>query len=61
METPTIVTWELKELTPTKTSLTLSHSGFVGFSGWMTKQFLKMGWKKILRKKLTQYLNDLRK
>lgn len=57
MKTPTIVTWELKELTPTETSLTLSHSGFTGFSGWVTKQILNMGWKKILSKKLAFYLN----
>ncbi len=59
MKTPTIVRWELKELTATTTSLTLSHSGFTGFSGWMTKQILKMGWKKILHKKLSAYLDNL--
>lgn len=58
MKTPTTVTWELKELADTETLLTLSHDGFVGFDGWMTKTMLSFGWKRILKKKLENYLQQ---
>lgn len=57
MKIPTTVHWELKELSPTETSITLSHAGFTGVSGWFTRQLLTMGWKKLLSKKLTSFLN----
>jgi len=53
---PTIVTWELRSLAENKTSLTLSHSGFVGFNGWVTRQILNFGWKSLLGKKLPAFL-----
>lgn len=56
MKHPTTVQWELKELSKEETLLTLSHTGFKGFSGWFTKQILAFGWKGILKKKLTKYL-----
>lgn len=54
---PTVVTWQLVSLSKNETSLTLSHNGFVGFNGWVTKQILNFGWRGILRKKLTSFLN----
>lgn len=56
MKNPTIVTWQLKSLSDSETLLILSHTGFEGFSGWVTKQVLRFGWKGLLRKKLAQYL-----
>lgn len=54
---PTIVTWQLKSINDKETSLVLSHSGFVGFNGWVTRQILNFGWKNLTRKKLTSFLN----
>lgn len=55
---PTIVTWELKSLATNQTSLTLSHSGFEGFNGWVTRQILNFGWKRLLSKKLSTFLKN---
>lgn len=52
----TTVQWQLRALNDHETMLTLSHSGFEGFSGWITKQILRSGWKKLLSKKLLNYL-----
>ena len=56
MPQPTLVTWVLKPLSESSTLLTLSHNGFVGFNGWLTKTMLGFGWKKLLNKKLRNYL-----
>lgn len=56
MNNPTIVNWSLKQVTDNETLLTLSHSGFEGFSGWFTRQILTFGWKGMLKKKLTKHL-----
>lgn len=56
MKQATIVEWELKSLDDNKTHVTLKHSGFVGFNGWVTKQILKFGWRNLLKKNLTQYI-----
>ena len=57
MTTPTIVTWELKDIGNEETLLSLSHDGFVGFDGWMTKTMLSFGWKKLLKKRLEKHLS----
>lgn len=54
---PTIVRWSIKEINPNETFLQLEHYGFQGFKGWLTRQFLNMGWKKLLSKKLQNYLS----
>lgn len=56
MKVPTTVTWNLKELNNNETLLTLSHDGFVGFDGWITKTMLSFGWKRLLKKKLKKHL-----
>ena len=56
MPQPTVVTWELTKLDPSTTLLTLSHDGFVGINGWVTRMILGFGWKGLLKKKLNQYL-----
>ena len=56
MKQPTLVTWKLKPIHKSKTMLTLSHNGFVGMDGWLTKTMLNFGWKKLLHKKLRTYL-----
>jgi len=53
---PTTVTWELHPINEEETILILSHSGFEGVGGWITKQILRMGWKKLLTKELSNYL-----
>ncbi len=55
---PTTVEWNLKAISEEETLLTLSHNGFKGFNGWITKQILKMGWKKLLSKKLSNFLQS---
>lgn len=57
MSKPTIVSWELKDMGNQETFLTLSHDGFAGFDGWMTKMMLSFGWKRLLKKKLENYLS----
>jgi len=57
MTNPTIVSWELKELDSSVTLLTLSHDGFEGMNGWLTKTMLAFGWRRILKKKLENYLS----
>lgn len=56
MKNPTIVIWHLKQLSKNETVVNLSHNGFEGFSGWVTKQILNFGWKKLLSKKLKKHL-----
>ncbi len=56
MPQPTMVTWQLKELDNGDTFLSLSHNGFVGINGWITKTMLGFGWKKLLKNKLNEYL-----
>jgi len=56
MKKPTIVNWQLQQISPHETLLTLSHNGFEGVSGWVTKQILNFGWKSMMKKKLTKYL-----
>lgn len=56
MKSPTIVTWNLTQLSANETVVKLSHNGFEGVSGWITKQILNFGWKKILSKKLKNHL-----
>lgn len=56
MKNPTTVNWQIKEIAPNETLLTLSHNGFEGVSGWVTKQILNFGWKGMLKKKLTKHL-----
>ena len=56
MKNPTYVTWELTKVSENKTFVSLSHSGFEGINGWITKQILGFGWKGILSKKLNKYL-----
>lgn len=56
MKNPTIVQWELKSIGEKETSLTLSHSGFEGLSGWFTRQILNFGWKGMLNKKFPKQL-----
>ena len=58
MKNPTTVNWKLKSLSENETHLHLSHNGFEGVSGWMTRQMLSIGWKKILSNKLKTYLKD---
>ena len=57
MKQPTIVEWELKSLNDSSTHVTLKHSGFAGFNGWVTKQILKFGWRNLLKKNLTEYIS----
>lgn len=54
---PTYVRWTIKEIGKNETSLQLEHFGFQGFKGWMTKHLLNAGWKKLLTKKLLNYLS----
>jgi len=56
MKKPTIVNWQIKQIAPNETLLTLSHNGFEGVSGWFTKQILAFGWKSMMKKKLTKHL-----
>lgn len=58
MAEPTYVRWTLKEIEKDKTFVKLEHYGFEGFSGWFTKQMLNFGWKRLLSKKLSQYLSN---
>lgn len=55
---PTYVRWELNEVDTNETILTLSHTNFKGVNGWFTKQILNMGWKKLISKKLSNYLQQ---
>ncbi|NND31912.1 MAG: SRPBCC domain-containing protein [Saprospiraceae bacterium] len=52
----TVVSFEIKEISPNQTLLILSHHGFSGFKGWFTKVILRLGWRNLLRKKLAKYL-----
>lgn len=56
MKQPTIVKWTLTSLDDVTTLIILEHYGFIGFNGWMTKAMLGAGWKRLLRKKLSNYL-----
>jgi len=58
MQNPTTVNWLLKPLNENETMLHLSHNGFEGVSGWLTRQMLNFGWKSLLSKKLLNYLQD---
>lgn len=58
MLNPTKITWTLKRLNEDETMLHLSHNGFEGVSGWLTRQMLNFGWKGLLSKKLLNYLGD---
>lgn len=57
MKEPTIVKWKLKSIED-GTVVNLRHTGFVGVDGWMIKQILTFGWRKITRKKLSAYLKQ---
>lgn len=57
MKKPTIVRWELKPVED-GTEVTLSHTGFDGFSGYFIRLILSSGWKKLLSKQLLSYLNN---
>ena len=56
MKQPTTVTWMLKELSDHETLLQLEHTGFTGFNGFITRQMLAFGWKKLLKTKLDNHL-----
>jgi len=56
MASPTTVTWKLKDLKDQETLLTLSHDGFTGINGWITKTMLSFGWKRLLKTKLEKHL-----
>ena len=56
MAQATIVTWSLRSIEDHATILTLTHDGFVGIDGWLTKTMLHFGWKRLLSKKLNNYL-----
>lgn len=58
MKNPTQVHWLLKSIGENETLLQLSHNGFEGINGWFTQQILNFGWKKLLSKKLKQYLHS---
>ncbi len=58
MKNPTTVNWVLKAISESETHLHLSHNGFEGVSGWLTRQMLGIGWKKLLSNKLKNYLQD---
>lgn len=58
MKEATIVSWKLRP-TEDGTVVNLSHTGFVGLDGWMIKQILTFGWRKITRKLLPAYLAQL--
>ena len=56
MNVPTVVEWRLEDH-PSGMKLSLRHSGFEGFNGWMIKNLLGLGWKfTLLRKKLANFL-----
>lgn len=57
MKKPTIVKWNLKAIED-GTVVNLRHTGFVGLDGWMIKQILTFGWRKITRKLLPAYLKE---
>ena len=52
----TVVTIELQSIDNNQTLLRLSHYGFKGFSGFLVRQILDLGWRRLLRKKLKRYL-----
>ena len=56
MQQPTVVSWKLRE-TEKGTQVELEHSGFIGASGWFTKQILNFGWTTLTKKKLWNYLS----
>lgn len=58
MTNPTHVRWTLKSINENETLLHLSHNGFEGVGGWLTRQMLNFGWKKILTNKLNNYLQN---
>jgi len=53
---PTYVKWTIKIIESNETMLKLEHYGFEGFKGWLTKHMLNAGWKRILNKKLKNFL-----
>ncbi|MEM7367038.1 MAG: SRPBCC domain-containing protein [Bacteroidota bacterium] len=57
MPHPTFVLWELKRIGEGQTMFTLSHTGFEGFNGWITRRILSFGWKKLLKRNLSTYLD----
>jgi len=56
MAQPTIVIYRLSDLGDGRTLLHLTHDGFRGFSGQVTRMILSFGWKSLLKKKLSKYL-----
>lgn len=56
MSRPTVVRWELSTAGE-GTELTLSHTGFDGLSGYLIRQILSSGWRKLVSKQLLQLLS----
>ncbi len=54
----TEVIFDLREISDRETLFTLSHRGFKGMSGYLTRLILGAGWWNLLRKKLAKYLEN---
>ncbi len=54
----TVVTIEVQSIDDNQTLLKLSHQGFKGFSGFLVRQILGLGWRRLLWMKLRRYLEQ---
>lgn len=56
MKQPTTVLWKLKQIED-GTVVELQHTGFEGLNGLIVRTILSFGWKSLLGKKLSAFLN----